>query len=291
METLPLNSTGIDSSVTGFRAGGPRIGRKRRGGKLERKQLFTDHMGNTPFTIVLADDEPRIRLLIRGFLHEEPGVEVVGEASDGPRAIALMRERRPDLALLDSRLPRLNALEVLSKMGSRTLPVIIFMSSGGEREPDALLRGESGWIPKPVTRDSLRKALARAREHLAGRWGRGSTQFPSEGRIAVKSGSRVLMLDLDSIAHIAAANNHCRIITHQREVTVRENLSSLAARLPQDLFLQVNRSSVINMGAVRALESKSHGDWIVRLTDGVQYVVSRTRRPAVLRRLQVLGLK
>lgn len=244
-------------------------------------------MGEKTFTVVLADDEPGVRLLVRGFLDRESGVELVGEASDGPRAIALMRERRPDFALLDSRLPRLNALEVLTELGSRTLPAIILMSAAGDRESDALKRSACGWIPKPVTREGLQEALARARTHLAGRAADGHLRRPANGRIAVKSGSRVLMLDLDSIGHIAAANNHCRIITTHRVVTVRENLSSLAARLPQEHFLQVNRSSVIHVGAVRTLESKSHGDWIVRLRDGIQYVVSRTRRAAVLQRLRI----
>lgn len=246
-------------------------------------------MSSESFTVVLADDEPDVRRRIRGYLEQEPGVEVVGEASDGPRAIALMRERRPDLALLDSRLPRLNALEILSEMGARTLPVVIFMSAGGAREPAAVLRGGSDWIPKPVSQDRLRLALERVRGHLGSRVSRGTPLLAADGRIAVRSGSRVLMLEIDSIGHIAAANNHCRIATSNRVVTVRENLSALAARLPQEHFLQVNRSAVIHTGAVRTLESKSHGDWIVRLKDGNRFVVSRTRRADVLRRLRVMA--
>ncbi|RYD94912.1 MAG: response regulator, partial [Sphingomonadales bacterium] len=51
--------------------------------------------------VVIADDEPLARELLRALLQEFPGLEIVGEAEDGAGAIALVREHRPDLVFLD----------------------------------------------------------------------------------------------------------------------------------------------------------------------------------------------
>lgn len=244
-------------------------------------------MGNAPFTVVLADDEPAVRKQVRGFLLEETGVQLVGEASDGPRAIALIREQRPDVAILDFRLPRLSALHVLAELGTRTLPLILFLAPPSEGGPDPFPGSTVGWIAKPVTRDRLRAAMLRARTHLSDRLGRPSRGLAPEGRLTVKSGSRVMLLDLDSIVYVASANNLCRIVTPLRTIPVREPLAALASRLPAQRFVRVNRFAVVNGDAVAALEPKSHGDWIVRLRDGSKHVVTRTRRAEVLKRLQI----
>ena len=244
-------------------------------------------MGNAPFTVVLADDEPAVRRLVRGYLVEEPGVALVGEASDGPRVIALMREHRPDIAILDCRLPRLSALAVLAGLGNRPLPLILFLAPSAQSGPEQFPGSAVEWIAKPLTRERFRSAWARVRARLAEghvRPIRGGTLLD---RIAIKSASRVTMLDIDSIIHIASDNNRCRITTPQKVIKVRESLSLLASRLPSERFLRVNRFSVIHVDAVAGLESKSHGDWLVRLRDGSQFTVSRTRRTEVLRRLRI----
>lgn len=251
--------------------------------RLKKMRLMED----SSMTIVIADDEPGVRKRLRELLTEQPGVTLIGEASDGPRTIALMREQRPAVALLDSRLPRLNALEVLAEMGSRTLPLIIFIGSAGDRHRQTACAGVAGWILKPVTRAELQEALTEARRQIRLRKPGAFADPGGAGRIAVKTGARVLLLDLDAIEHITAANNHCRIVTRDRTVPVRENLRSLTARLPPGRFIRVNRFAAINGSAVATLESKSHGDWTVHLHNGTKLTVTRTRRAEVLRRLRI----
>ncbi|MBL9175501.1 MAG: response regulator transcription factor [Verrucomicrobiales bacterium] len=245
-------------------------------------------MGNAPFTVVLADDESAVRKQVRSLLMEEEGVRLVGEASDGPRAIALIREQRPDVAILDFRLPRLSALHVLAELGTRTLPLILFLAHPAEGGANPFPGSTVGWIAKPVTQDRLHAALIQARTHLSDRLARPSRGLAApEGRLTVKSGSRVMLVDLDSIVYVASDNNCCRIVTPLRTIPVREPLATLASRLPSQRFVRVNRFAVVNGDAVAALEPKSHGDWIVRLRDGSQHVVSRTRRAEVLQRLRI----
>ncbi|MBX3733842.1 MAG: response regulator transcription factor [Verrucomicrobiae bacterium] len=239
-------------------------------------------------SLVLADDEPGFRTSLRDLLRQQPGISLVGEASDGPQTIQLLRERRPDIAILDSHLPRLSAVDLLAGLGTRRLPLFIFVAHERDRRPDGYRNGTAGWLRKPVSPASLGEALRAARTHLAARIGPPASAGGAGGRITVKTGTSLTLVDLDSVVRAAAANNHCHLVTTHRTLTVREGLSALASRLPPGRFVRVNRSSLINVDYIATLESKSHGDWIVRLRDGCQLTISRARRASIFRQIRAV---
>jgi len=108
-------------------------------------------------TILVVDDEPSIRRLLRAAL--ERGGYAVLEAPDGPAALRVARESQPALVLLDVALPRMSGLEVCRRLRddpptSRT-PVLL-LSGVSSAEPQKLAQsGASGWLAKPFTPESL----------------------------------------------------------------------------------------------------------------------------------------
>ena len=71
-----------------------------------------------PIRVILADDHPIVRAGIRQALKEIPGVEVVGEASDGREAIELVKTHQPDVIFMDISMPGLNGLEATERIGT-----------------------------------------------------------------------------------------------------------------------------------------------------------------------------
>jgi DNA-binding NarL/FixJ family response regulator len=86
-------------------------------------------MGTTILTVLIADDNPRLRALIRRILAQEPNIRVVGEAGDGMQAIQFSHERRPDIVLLDLVMPQVSGLEATQQIkADRSETKIIIMT-------------------------------------------------------------------------------------------------------------------------------------------------------------------
>ncbi|MDR7416617.1 MAG: response regulator [Armatimonadota bacterium] len=119
--------------------------------------------------IVIADDESLIRMGLRSML-EERGYRVVGEASDGRRAVELVRKLRPDLVILDIKMPELDGLEAARQIqGIQPTPVVM-LTAYSERElvRRAQAAGVLGYLVKPIKEEDLvptiEVALARFRD-------------------------------------------------------------------------------------------------------------------------------
>ncbi|MET7399381.1 response regulator transcription factor [Dactylosporangium sp. NPDC005572] len=101
--------------------------------------------------VLLADDETMIRAGVRAILANDPGVEIVAEAADGHEAVELARRHRPDVALLDIRMPRLDGLSAAAEL-RRLLPAtaVVMLTTFGEDEyiSRAIAEGASGFLLK-----------------------------------------------------------------------------------------------------------------------------------------------
>jgi DNA-binding NarL/FixJ family response regulator len=109
-------------------------------------------------TIVIADDQPMVRAGLRSLLEHEDGVVVVAEASDGLQAVSAVRTHRPDLVLMDIRMPNLDGLAatrrlVAERSSSRVLVLTTFDLD--EYVFDALRAGASGFLLKDATAEEL----------------------------------------------------------------------------------------------------------------------------------------
>jgi DNA-binding NarL/FixJ family response regulator len=114
--------------------------------------------------VLLADDQALVRAGFRALLERTPGVEVVGEAPDGDRAVALARELRPDVVLMDLRMPVLDGLEATRRIAADPdldgVQVLVLTTFGEDEHLFAALRaGAAGFLLKDVDPAQLRDGL------------------------------------------------------------------------------------------------------------------------------------
>ena len=113
-------------------------------------------------SVVIADDQELIRTGFRLILDLEPGIEVVGQVADGDDALRVVAELRPDVALLDIRMPRLDGIDVTRRIvaaRSRTRVLIMTTFDLDEYVFSALRAGASGFLLKDVPRAQLVEAV------------------------------------------------------------------------------------------------------------------------------------
>ncbi|MGO9309285.1 MAG: response regulator [Spirochaetia bacterium] len=120
--------------------------------------------------VLIADDEPKIRRGLRATIERiRPEMKVVAEAEDGERALALAQKEKPDILMIDVRMPFLNGLELIEKINGVLSDCIIIVVSGHdefEYAQRALHLKVFEYVLKPVPQDVLANVLARAEESL-----------------------------------------------------------------------------------------------------------------------------
>ena len=112
--------------------------------------------------VLLADDHPALRLGMRILLDRAPDVEVVGEAKNGEEALVLIEELRPDVAVLDCKLPGLSGLEVAREIQRRGLPVRVLALSSydDDRYVRGMLEaGAAGYLLKEEAPETIAAAV------------------------------------------------------------------------------------------------------------------------------------
>ncbi len=115
-----------------------------------------------PITVVIADDQPLVRTGLRMILSEEPGIEIVGEASDGAEAIRICEQRRPDVVLMDVRMPVTDGIAATREVTAREDgPRVLVLTTFDLDEVvyDALHAGASGFLLKDAPEERLVTAI------------------------------------------------------------------------------------------------------------------------------------
>lgn len=218
-------------------------------------------------TAIIADDEPLLRDELRDALKDVwPELELVGEAGDGLSALKLIDERRPDIAFLDIKMPRLSGLEVAEQATPCTR--MVFVTAYDDHAIKAFELNAVDYLVKPIRIARLTKTVARIRDELAAgkpaavsgpvhREGVTSTSDKAKTgkllkHIQVTIGKQLRFLMVEEILFIQSDNKYTRIVTANNDAFVRTPLSELLESLDPELFWRIHRGTAVN---IRAIES------------------------------------
>ena len=115
---------------------------------------------------LIVDDERLARQKVRTLLEDDEEIEVVGECANGTEAIAAVRKQKPDLLLLDIEMPGHNGFEVLQRLRSERLPMVVFITAHDEYAVRAFEVEAVDYVMKPFDRKRFHDALRRAKRQL-----------------------------------------------------------------------------------------------------------------------------
>jgi len=241
--------------------------------------------------VLIVDDEPLARRRLDILLRAIPDIEVVGAAPDGAAARRMVGELRPDVMLLDIKMPGLNGFELLDALPAGAAPIVIFVTAFDHYAIEAFKRAAFDYLLKPVEPERLRAAVARAREALTtraatervreleeiiGNLRRGSAEAAPrfDREVWVQERNDRLSLPVAAIDWVGAERDYVRIHAGGRGYLVRQALGGLEARLDPAVFQRIHRSSLVRLDRIVRLRSGGGRSSVV-LSTGVELAVSR----------------
>ncbi len=237
--------------------------------------------------VLIVDDEPLARARVKKMLAEEPDVVVAGECANGLEAIAFIQEHRPDLMFLDVQMPEVSGFDILRALPADHWPVIIFVTAHDQHALEAFGVHALDYLLKPFKETRFRQALQRARRYLKTQDAQGQHQrfqewlasqeqnltYPS--RLTVKSGEHTAFIEVDDVDYIEAAANYAILHIGATNHILRETLTNLEAKLSPKRFLRVNRSAIVNMDRIKAVQPAMRGEHVVVLKNGKELSLTR----------------
>ena len=239
---------------------------------------------------LIVDDEPLARERVRKLLEKQSDIEIVGECANGREALAAATEHAPDLIFLDAQMPELDGFGFLEKLSGPRMPAVIFVTAHDKFALRAFEVHALDYLLKPFDSERFQKALDRARARLRNKEGddlnqrvaelladlRGGARTPD--RLAIKTAGRVILLKIDDIDWVEAADNYVSLHVGNESHLHRETMSTLETKLPADKFMRISRSTIVNVERVKELQPLFHGEYSVILRNGTRLTLSRSYR-------------
>lgn len=246
---------------------------------------------------VIVDDEPLARERVRTLLAREPDFDIVAECPDGANAIEAIESLQPDIVFLDVQMPEVDGFDVLMSVSPEKHPLVIFVTAYDRYAVKAFEVHALDYILKPFDKERFAAALLRARSQLA-KYKKGDfrRQFArmigdlqskgkSPDRLLIKSGGRILFLQIEEIDWVEAAGNYVRIHAGTKDYLMRETMNVMVNRLSAFRFVRIHRSTVVNLDRIAEMQPIFNGDFVIILHDGQELKLSRNYRAAFEKRL------
>lgn len=230
--------------------------------------------------VIIVDDEHLARAVLREYLADDPGIEIVAECANGFEAVKAIGELRPDLVFLDIQMPKLDGFEVVELAGTRTQ--YVFVTAYDQFALKAFEVRAIDYLLKPFSRERLAQALASARlrttpsEQVEAVAQEAARRHGPLERILIRDGSRVHVVPASSIDWIEAQDDYVQISAGGRTHLKNGRMAELEQGLDPSLFLRVHRSYIVNVGAIERIEAATRDSWCAVLKDGKRVPVSRS---------------
>jgi two-component system LytT family response regulator len=216
--------------------------------------------------ILIVDDEPEARELLKFILQEKEGLTVVGMAANVDEALKLYREYRPDLVFLDIQMPEKDGFQFISALeNDASVPGIIFVTAFDNYAIQAIRNSVFDYIMKPVRQDELLFSVDRFRAMNNRVRGQDLGKLieilkhKEPGKVKLNTRSGYILIHPSEVVYCKADGNytHIQLSRGNFELTT-QNLGSIEDLLRSGTFFRVSRSYLVNLRYLSRVDRKSN---------------------------------
>jgi len=259
------------------------------------REIFRHAFGMTTMRfLVVGQDGPGRSALIR-HCERAADLKVIGEAEFGAAAIQATRALRPDVLLLNSELPDMSGFDVLRAVRSEPGPLGIIVTPRADHAVTAFAEVAFDYLLDPVSSHRFDQAMERARQRLDSISSGASaprlpcigpldaSRFPPPKFLVGERRQRLYPLELSKIDYIESDGNYVTIRSGGAEYLSRDSIKRLSIVLSDHGFVRIERSLLVNIGAVSYVELAGHGSYAFTLACGACLYSGVTYRDGILR--------
>jgi two-component system LytT family response regulator len=205
---------------------------------------------------LIIDDERLARVTLKDMLADYPVIEIIGEAESVEQSIPLIINLDPQLLFLDIQLTDGTGFDLLNKISYSGK--VIFITAYDEFAIRAFEVNAIHYLLKPISHKNLKEAIERLQRTEPEREFGNLINFKSTDRLLVSCGNYLNFIKVSSIATITAAGDYSLIRTSDgKEFIDSKTMTGWETRLPENHFLRINRSTIINFDSIEKTEVKS----------------------------------
>ncbi|NJD08740.1 MAG: response regulator transcription factor [Methylococcaceae bacterium] len=242
--------------------------------------------------VLVTDDEALARTRLIDMLRQmQPPLTVAGEACNGLEALRACLASKPDVVLLDIRMPVLDGIGCARELAKLPEPpAVIFTTAYDDYALDAFEVAACDYLLKPVRQERLAAALGKAQRFVAPRWQRLEQTLASarlaRDRLCAYLHGEIRLIPVDRIRYFRADQKYTTVRCDDGETLIEDSLKSLEEEF-RERFLRVHRNTLVALPHVTRLERHPSGTTILVL-DGIPETVEISRRclPEVRERLK-----
>jgi DNA-binding LytR/AlgR family response regulator len=224
---------------------------------------------------LIAEDEPVLLAEIRELLGAVwPELNIVAVAADGLKAVQALEQYKPEVMFLDIQMPGLSGMEVARAASGRCH--VVFVTAYDQHAVSAFEEGAVDYVMKPVSTARLVTACNRVKQRLASTpanldnllahlAANAARAHPYLRWINASKGTDVRVITVEEICYFQADTKYTRVVTAESESLLRKPLKELLDELDPTIFLQIHRSTIVNVNAVAAVSRDMHGHVVLKL--------------------------
>lgn len=241
--------------------------------------------------VIIADDEPEARHSIEVLLSKQDDIEIIRTVNNGPEALEVILNQKPDLVFLDIQMPGMDGFEVLEKLQHTFMPTFIFVTAFDRYAVRAFEKSAVDYLLKPYDDERFYQSLDKARNLIALNKTRQqieriedllqSIQAPQmpetvyQERLPVKNHGKITFLPVNTIVYLEAEGNFVKIFTESGMKISGYTFKQLEQLLNPVKFVRIHKSFMVNIDQIESLEPYFHGDYSVSMKTGAQLKMSR----------------
>ena len=232
--------------------------------------------------LIIIDDEPLARSIVKEYLQSYTQLEVVEECADGFEGLKAIKQHQPNLIFLDIQMPKINGFEMLELVDNP--PAVIFTTAFDEYAIKAFEAHAVDYLLKPFSKDRFDKSIQKwiaqknnSEVQPASALLETASQSPVQrDRIVVKNGTKIKIIPVQDILYFEAADDYVKIHTKEGAFLKNKTMSFFEKLLDPLQFVRSHRSYIINIQEVSRIDAYEKDSHVAILKSGQQIPVSQT---------------